>query len=231
MAIQNAPDLQFEIELMNKGLLPVGVDEVGRGCLAGPVVAAAVFLPEEVLKNPKSIKDTFWSEVNDSKKITAVKRAVLAEKIKQSAKFQITWVDADLIDEINILQASMLAMRKALVHFAGEAHAVLVDGHQSPYHDMFLKEPHGNLIEQNLFRHVTTIIGGDTRSISIAAASIIAKVYRDEWMNEFEVKYPGYGLGKHKGYSTKQHIEALSELGACEIHRKSFEPVKLIFSR
>jgi ribonuclease HII len=176
-----------------------GVDEAGRGPLAGPVVAAAVIFP----------KDFFIDGVNDSKRVSAGKREKLFRMISQQAiSIGVGIIDHKEIDRINILQATHAAMRSALENLTLKPDYVLVDGN-SFNHDKLR------------FRN---IIGGDAKSFTIAAASIIAKVTRDRIMCEFDVCFPQYGFAQHKGYGTPQHIEAIQKYGICEIHRKSFHP-------
>lgn len=198
-----------------------GVDEVGRGCLAGPVVAAAVVLPAglEIAVAGGGAPGLEWlAKVNDSKLLSAEEREELAPLIRGLARaYCIAQASVAEIDRINIYHASHLAMLRALqglVTPCGEtlvAHHVLVDGNRVP---------------QGLPSSATAIVKGDSRSISIACASIIAKVHRDQMMVELDRKYPGYGLAVHKGYSTPQHQAALKALGARSIHRKSFAPVR-----
>lgn len=172
-----------------------GIDEAGRGSLAGPVVAAAVILPKVNLS------------VNDSKKLSAAKRISLFDEIKSLAVgIGIGIVESDEIDRINILNASIAAMESAVKNL-------------NPAPDFLLTDA----LKLNLNIAQAAIIKGDTKSISIASASIIAKVTRDNIMKEYDKLYPGYGFGKHKGYGTKAHKEALAELGICLIHRKSFK--------
>jgi ribonuclease HII len=179
-----------------------GVDEAGRGPLAGPVVAAAVIFPKEFVIDG----------VNDSKKLSAKKREELFLVISQQAlSVGVGIIDNDMIDRINILQATHLAMRKALENLVIKPDFVLVDGN-SFGHDTL---------------HFQNIIGGDAKSFTIAAASIIAKVTRDKLMCELDVQFPQYGFARHKGYGTRQHIEAIRSYGLCEIHRKSFHPAVL----
>ena len=196
----------YENELHSRGIhFIAGIDEVGRGPLAGPVVAAAVVLPE----------DFSVQGVNDSKKLTAKKREELFVKIKEQALAYGTYaVDNATIDEINILEATKLAMKQAILE-AGRR----------------LKESCGAEIEHLLIDAVTlgdvgtpqtSIIKGDEKSVSIAAASIIAKVTRDRMMDGFNEKYPGYNFDRNKGYGTKAHYEGIMEHGIVEIHRKSF---------
>lgn len=174
-----------------------GVDEAGRGPLAGPVVAAAVIFP----------KGFRIDGVDDSKKLTEKRREELAQKIRQSAvALSIGVVDHDVIDRINIYHASILAMRKAVEGLSLQPHFVLADGN-SFSHDTF---PCENLVD------------GDARCFTIAAASIIAKVTRDDIMRSYDAQYPVYGFSKHKGYGTRQHLEAICRYGLCAIHRRSF---------
>ena len=174
-----------------------GVDEAGRGPLAGPVVAAAVMFPKEYLLDG----------VNDSKKCTPKQREELFTLImEQAMSVGIGIVDHEVIDRINILHATHLAMRKSMEQMNLQPEYALIDGNS--FH-------HDSLRFQN-------IIGGDATSFTIAAASIIAKVTRDRLMCELDARYPQYGFARHKGYGTRQHIEAIRLHGLCEIHRKSF---------
>ena len=188
----------FEKKLRDKGYrLIAGIDEVGRGPLAGPVVTAAVILPENCL----------IEGINDSKKLSAAKREYLAEKIKEEAlAFSFGSASPEEIDEINILQATYRAMAKAIAALEPSADFVLADAVTIPDIDVPQKG----------------IIHGDARSISIGAASIIAKVERDAMMSAYDEVFPGYGFGKNKGYGSAEHIEALKKLGPCPIHRRSF---------
>lgn len=178
-----------------------GVDEVGRGPLAGPVVTAAVVLdPNQPITG-----------LADSKKLTEKKREVLEPIIKQQAlAWSLGRAEPEEIDRINILQATLLAMQRAVAGLGIEVGHALVDGNQAPKLDC----------------KVTTVIKGDQTEPAIAAASIIAKVARDREMMEMDIQYPGYGFAKHKGYPTQQHQLALLELGATPIHRRSFKPVQ-----
>ena len=194
----------FEKEARQQGCFFVaGVDEAGRGPLAGPVVAAAVILPDDA-ELPEG--------VNDSKKLTAAVRKKLLKEIKENEaiRWSVGIVDAAKIDEVNILNATHLAMKIAVEGLQPDVDYCLVDG----------LPVHGLPVEHR------AIVKGDSRSYSIAAASIIAKETRDDMMAEYDEAYPGYGFAKHKGYGTKAHIEALKELGPCEIHRRSFAPVR-----
>jgi len=180
--------------------LIAGIDEVGRGPLAGPVVAAAVILdPNNPIEGLK-----------DSKKLSAKRREEMAEIIKTQAKcYAYGRAEPAEIDEINILQASLLAMQRAVANLPIKPHHALVDGIHCPI----------------LPCSVEAIIKGDSKISAISAASIIAKVLRDNEMIGFEEIYPGYGFAVHKGYPTKQHILALQQLGITPIHRRSFKPV------
>jgi len=183
------------------GVVMAGVDEVGRGPLAGPVIAAAVILdPENPIRG-----------LMDSKKISEKKRNILAVEIREKA---LTWAigraEHDEIDSINILQASLLAMKRAVESLSIKPELVMVDGLHCP--DISYK--------------VEAVIKGDSKVPAISAASIIAKVARDNEMIALDSQFPGYGFSQHKGYPTKMHVTALKELGVSSIHRKSFAPVK-----
>ena len=181
--------------------LIAGVDEVGRGPLAGPVVAAAVILNAE-----RPIEG-----LKDSKKLSPKQREYFAEIIKERALcYALGRAEADEIDKINILQASLLAMKRAVENLSIQPAHVKVDGIYCP----------------QLNCSVEAIIKGDQKIVEISAASIIAKVERDAEMVGLEEVYPGYGFAAHKGYPTKQHIEALKRLGVTLIHRRSFAPIK-----
>ena len=174
-----------------------GIDEAGRGPLAGPVVAAAVILP----------KDIFLPFLNDSKKVTEKRRDVLFDEIKQNAiAYGIGIASNTLIDEINILQATYEAMREAIHALEKTPDVLLVDAVHIP--DINIKQ--------------VGIVKGDAKSVNIAAASILAKVTRDRLMAEYDKIYPEYGFASNKGYGTATHIAALKEVGPCAIHRKSF---------
>ncbi|NVJ65121.1 MAG: ribonuclease HII [Gammaproteobacteria bacterium] len=182
-----------------------GADEVGRGPLAGPVVAAAVILDPN---NP-------IEGLADSKKLSEAKREQLAIEIKEKAlAWSIARSEIEEIDQINILQASLLAMKRAVEDLTPAPTLALIDGNKLP----------------DLKIAMEAIIKGDSKEACISAASIIAKVARDTEMVEMDKLYPGYGFAKHKGYPTKQHREAIQELGITPIHRRSYAPVqKLLF--
>ncbi len=178
-----------------------GVDEVGRGPLAGPVVAAAVILdPARPIEG-----------LADSKKLSEKKREAMDLIIRENAlAWSLGRAEVEEIDQINILQASLLAMQRAVESLSIPPDHVLVDGNRCP----------------DLECSAEAIVGGDSSEQAISAASIIAKVSRDREMAELELQYPGYGLAKHKGYPTKFHLQALQELGVTDIHRRSFGPVR-----
>lgn len=190
--------LSLERSLWNVGIENVvGIDEAGRGPLAGPVVAAAVVFPPE----------TWIDGVDDSKKLSEKKREELYSIICEKARsVSVSIVDHTTIDEINILNATHKAMHEAVEKLTVSPHYLLVDG--------------------NTFTHPTllskAIIDGDALSFTIAAASIVAKVTRDRLMREYDALYPQYGFAKHKGYGTKSHRDAIAQYGLCDIHRRSF---------
>ena len=187
---------EFENKYSDLGAV-AGIDEAGRGPLAGPVVAAAVILP----------KDIFLPFLNDSKKVTEKRRDVLFDQIKQEAiAYGIGIASNALIDEINILQATYEAMREAVSKLNKTPDILLVDAVHIP----------------NINIKQVGIVKGDAKSVNIAAASILAKVTRDRLMLEYDKIYPEYGFASNKGYGTAKHIEALKAYGACDIHRRSF---------
>ena len=188
--------LEFDRSRLASGRL-AGVDEAGRGPLAGPVTAAAVVLPE----------DAVIDGLNDSKKLSEKRREELFDVIRDKAlAYAVYSVDEKRIDEINILQATFEAMRGAVGALDVIPDLVLVDGNRSP----------------GLELPCETVVKGDSKSMSIAAASILAKVTRDRYMRRMAEIYPGYGFEKHKGYGTKAHYEAIERLGICDIHRRTF---------
>lgn len=203
MAEKSHPDMSFETEARASGFLYVaGVDEAGRGPLAGPVVAGAVILPEHLEGLPG---------LNDSKQLTAAKREFLFAALLERGDVHcsVGMASAEEIDRINILRATHLAMSRAVQGLSRQADFCLVDG--LPVKG--LPVPH------------RAIVKGDGRSLSIAAASVLAKVMRDRMMTEADAEYPQYGFAKHKGYGTKAHMEALRRHGPCPLHRRSFAPV------
>ena len=197
--------LSYEKELYKQGLtLIAGVDEVGRGPLAGPVVAAAVILPKKC-----KIRG-----LNDSKKIPKKKHLEIFQAVQdQALAVGIGIMDNQVIDQVNIYEATKLAMKKAISQLSPQPEHLLIDA-------MKLELP----VSQ------TSIIKGDANSLSIAAASIVAKVTRDELMKEYDQQYPGYDFATNAGYGTAKHLEGLKKLGITPIHRTSFEPVKTLVS-
>ena len=191
------PDYTFEKEAAAEGYAHVcGVDEAGRGPLAGNVVAAAVIMPEGLV----------IEGLNDSKKLSEKKRDALFDIIKEKTVYSIAWATPAEIDELNILNATMLAMRRAVEGLPEQADFALIDGNCS----------------RGFAIPTKTVVGGDAKSMSIAAASILAKVTRDRQCAELDKLYPEYGFAGHKGYPTKAHREKVIEIGPCPEHRRSF---------
>ncbi|MGQ9813352.1 MAG: ribonuclease HII [Dissulfurimicrobium sp.] len=201
----NSDSLCYERSLWAMGIEPVaGLDEAGRGCLAGPVVAAAVIFPQGV----------FIPEVRDSKTLSPKGREAANHLIREKAtSIAIGVIWPDEIDRINIMRASLKAMAMAVDGLDIRPEILLVDGNQTIPHDLPQK----------------TIVRGDRFSFTIAAASIIAKVYRDALMKELSLQYPLYNFAVHKGYPTAGHLTALKEFGPCPIHRRTFKGVKEFF--
>jgi ribonuclease HII len=195
------PNFSRERKAIALGRIVCGVDEAGRGPLAGPVIAAAVVL--DPLHIPKGL--------NDSKQLNEAKREALFDAIMASASVGIGVVEAGVIDRINILQATLLAMRQAVMQLSPAPHLALVDGNRKP----------------PLPCDVETIVKGDAKCSSIAAASIIAKVTRDRMMLVLDAQYPLYGFSNHKGYGTEEHMAAIAAHGPCPLHRRSFSPFKV----
>ncbi len=198
------PNFDHENKLWSQGYLVAGVDEVGRGALAGPVVATAVILPQGI--------DSPWlSLVRDSKQLTPAQRENLLEPIQREAIAVGTGIiSSNIIDSSGILKATWLAMQTAVQNLPRSPDFLLVDGTKIP----------------KLSTRQQKIIRGDKICLSIACASIIAKVTRDRIMTELDQTYPQYGLARHKGYGTKEHLACLQQLGPSSIHRLSFAPVK-----
>ncbi|MFZ1727723.1 MAG: ribonuclease HII [Albidovulum sp.] len=197
----DTPDFSFEATAIARGYLRVvGVDEVGRGPLCGPVLAAAVRLDPNHIPNG----------LNDSKKLSAAKRAALFELIIVNAEVAIGEASVAEIDHLNILRASHLAMSRAVGGLAVVPDHVLIDG---------------NMIPRNFVPSAEALVKGDARSLSIAAASIVAKVLRDRTMVDLAQQFPGYGWDRNAGYPTKEHLAALQNLGVTPHHRRSFKPV------
>lgn len=184
---------------MHPGILEAGCDEAGRGCLCGPVACAAVILPE----------DFQCEELDDSKKLSEKKREKLRPLIEEKAlSWSVVMIPPHEIDEINILNASILGMHRALEALSIVPQHIIVDGNRF--------KPYGNI-------PYTTVVKGDSKYMSIAAASILAKTHRDEFMRGLAKEYPGYGWEINKGYPTKAHREAISRLGSTPEHRKTFK--------
>ena len=182
----------------------IGIDEVGRGALCGPVVSCAVQL------NKKILKQSFLKEIDDSKKINEIKRNQLANLIKKFSIFSYGICSNQIIDKINILQATNLSMKKAYENLRNTDNKVKIDGVKS----FFLNDK------------TEFIKGGDSKSVVIAAASILAKSFRDAMMEKYSHEFPGYSLEKNKGYGSKSHLLAIKKMGITSIHRKSFAPIK-----
>ncbi|UCE25107.1 MAG: ribonuclease HII [Candidatus Zixiibacteriota bacterium] len=197
----------LEQMLADKGYQAIcGVDEVGRGPLAGPVVAAAVIMPA----------DTIIEGVADSKKLTALQRERVFEQVVEMGLIcSVGVIDHETIDRMNILRASLMAMRKAVMDLRQAPDIILVDGNY----------PIPN-IEQPQF----AVVGGDRQCQSIAAASVVAKITRDKIMDRYQALFPSFSFSKHKGYPTPEHLEELREHGPTDIHRKSFKPVAELVS-
>lgn len=195
------PDYAFETAAAAQGALRIaGVDEVGRGPLAGPVTAAAVWL------DPARIPDG----LADSKALTAKRREALWDAIHEAGDVSIAHASVEEIDEVNILNATYLAMQRAVAGLSVQPDYLLIDGNRLP---------------PDLPCGAEAIVKGDARSLSISAASIVAKIARDRIMSDLSATYPGYGWEKNAGYGTKAHMEAMTTLGVTPVHRRSFKPV------
>lgn len=205
--IRHSPTYNYEIDILKKHSGPVaGVDEAGRGPWAGPVVAAAVIL------NPSNIPEG----IDDSKALDAKKRDIIYDEIlKSGASFAIGIADVDRIDRDNILNASLWAMAEAIDRLPLYPQFALIDGNIAP----------------KVKCQTLSLIKGDSKSLSIAAASILAKVIRDRMMCDFETQFPGYGFARHKGYGTLEHMNALTRLGISPIHRKTFKPIQIFIGQ
>jgi len=201
MSTTSQPDYSYEHALQEKGLHHIaGIDEAGRGPWAGPVVAAAVILQ----------KNNIPEGLHDSKKLTARKRGILFESLQEKADIGIGIINVDEIDKINILQASLKAMQLAVRKLEIPPSYALIDGNKCP----------------ELIMPSQAIIKGDGKVLSIAAASIIAKVTRDNIMCDLGAEFPGYGWERNMGYGTKEHASGLEKLGVTPHHRRSFAPIK-----
>ncbi|MGB4833647.1 MAG: ribonuclease HII [Candidatus Moraniibacteriota bacterium] len=224
------PTIEYEKRLVGQGLIPIGIDEAGRGPLAGPVVAAAVLLKNfesRILnfetEDKQEGEESCWKLVRDSKKLSEKQREQAYLFVREQFHIGVGIISAETIDRVNILQATFLAMRSAIselrrilnqeLGIKGEEKLVLlIDGNQ--------KIPNTSLAQE-------AIVDGDGLVKSIAAASIIAKVTRDRLIILADHEYPAYGFARHKGYGTREHMEALRKYGPTPIHRKSFRPVQL----
>lgn len=195
-------DLSLEREI---GGTVAGIDEAGRGPWAGPVVAAAVMFSDDALP------DEILNGVRDSKRLAPEIRETLFGLVERHALVGVGEATVEEIDRINILQATMLAMERAFGSLGVVPEAALVDGNRAP----------------NLPCRVQTVVKGDDKSLSIAAASIVAKVTRDRLMVGLDARYPGYGFARHKGYGTRAHSEAITRLGVTPVHRCSFRPIRM----
>ena len=195
------PDFDAETRLITKGYKAIaGVDEVGRGCIAGPVTAAAVIL------NPQKIP----SGLNDSKKLNLKNREKIFQSIQDTCAFCVAHSSVEEIDQINILQASLLSMKRAILGLRIKPDFVLIDGNKNP---------------EGLESNFETIIKGDSKSLSIAAASIVAKITRDRIMSRLDKEFPGYNWSQNAGYPTKMHKSAILDIGITPYHRRSFKPI------
>ncbi|BAY40352.1 RNase HII [Nostoc sp. NIES-2111] len=207
LALDTTSWLEFSLDLANISGLVAGIDEVGRGALFGPVVAAAVILPVN------AFSQLVTAEIKDSKKLSHSRRVQLAQQICTLAiDWKIGYAATAEIDQINILQATILAMRRSVQKLKVQPALCLVDGNQ-PVKDLPMPQQ--------------TIIKGDERSLNIAAASIVAKVWRDDLIQRLAIKYPMYDLKSNKGYGSKKHLLALQEYGASPLHRQSFRPCQI----
>ncbi|MGI6197663.1 MAG: ribonuclease HII [Candidatus Cloacimonadaceae bacterium] len=203
------PLYEADLKLLVEHPVIIGVDEAGRGCLAGPLVCAAVVLDYEMA----------FDKLKDSKQLSPTVREVLYQQIVDSCiTYSIQVIPVEYIDEHNILNANMEGMKRAILALGITEGLCLVDGNRLPA----LNAPETNDLE------LRSVIGGDGLHASIAAASILAKVYRDQLMVELDKEYPNYGFAVHKAYGTKAHLEAISKYGPSPIHRKSFAPMKYL---
>jgi len=199
----------FSLEKEYGGKVVIGVDEVGRGPLAGPVVAAAVYIPSKNWNHP------VWLDVQDSKKLSSIRREILFSVIQGQCYFGIAEASVEEIDEFNILQATFLAMRRAIEKIDVQNPFILIDGNRLP---------------KNWPWESRAVIKGDSKSVSIATASILAKVTRDRMMSELAKENPHYGWGNNAGYGTVEHLSALNKHGVTHHHRKTFAPVRDILN-
>lgn len=217
----------FELEknfLENGYQFVVGTDEVGRGPLCGPVVAAAVTLKDRELR-VENLISAEWDLVRDSKKLSEKQREKVFNFISENFHIGVGFCNHATIDRINILEASFLAMKKAIQELIRNLN-LKTQGNKLNHQDLrCIILVDGNKKIPNLSMDQLAVVGGDKTVKSISAASIIAKVVRDRMMEQFHLKYPQYGFDKHKGYGTKDHVKAILNHGPCEIHRKTFSPI------
>jgi ribonuclease HII len=206
------------IKRYSKLILECGTDEAGRGCLAGPVTAAAIILPT-----------SFENELlNDSKKLSEIARKKIKPLIEEIAStYAVTHIFENEIDEINILNASMKAMQESILKLNSKPEFIIVDGNRPIFSKLGLKNKNGKQLTQEEIDYLKTIpnqsiIKGDGKYLSIAAASVLAKTYRDEYMDKIHEEFPMYNWKKNKGYPTKDHREAIKKYGPCKYHRMSF---------
>lgn len=207
-----APTLDVEFSLLQQGFpLIAGLDEAGRGSWAGPVVAAAVVLPLERLREEPALLDG----VDDSKRLTVLRREAAADRVwKVALGVGVGLASPALVDALGIVAATRLAMRQAVGRLDLAPKFLLVDGR----------------LRLNLPLPQRALVRGDANSLSIAAASVVAKVYRDALLRDWAHLFPGYGFERHKGYGTRQHAQALARLGPCPLHRRSYAPLRPFFA-
>ena len=214
----------------NKILIECGTDEAGRGCLAGPVTAAAIILqtPNTILtQEEKKLKNLLFKSINDSKQLSEKKRFELRPIIEELFDFAFIHIQNDEIDEINILNASMKAMQESVLNLKTQPEYIIVDGNRPLNGKLGLKQTTGKIFtteEIEVLKSIpnTSIIKGDAKYLSIAAASILAKTYRDDFMDKIHEEFPMYNWKKNKGYPTKEHRDAIRKYGITKYHRKTF---------
>lgn len=211
-------------------LIECGTDEAGRGCLAGPVTAAAIILqsPNRTLtKEEKKSEKLLYKFINDSKQLTEKKRFELRPIIEELFDFSFSHINNVEIDEINILNASMKAMQESILSLKMQPEYIIVDGNRPLNGKLGMKQTHGKIFtsqEIEILKSIpnTSIIKGDAKYLSIAAASILAKTYRDDFMDKIHEEFPMYNWKKNKGYPTQEHREAIKKYGITKYHRKTF---------
>ncbi|MBC5834571.1 ribonuclease HII [Flavobacterium sp. F372] len=214
----------------NEILIECGTDEAGRGCLAGPVTAAAIILQSPnftLTKEKKKLEKLVYKSINDSKQLSEKKRFELRPVIEDLFDFAFTHIQNDEIDEINILNASMKAMQESVLNLKTRPEYIIVDGNRPLNGKLGMKQTNGKIFsleEIEILKSIpnTSIIKGDAKFLSIAAASILAKTYRDDFMDKIHEEFPMYNWKKNKGYPTKEHRDAIREYGITKYHRKTF---------